>query len=229
MSKNLPAIGKYSNPTVPFSLEAWVEDVRNGVPPPVDLNANATEDCLLLDVHVPKKILEGAQTKQDGSPVLVLVSRCQWLFLFSRFTLTCGPNQIHGGGGVFGSKDGSGPTLFEPSGILKQSRDKFGEEFVCVRLNYRLGAFGFLAGSEVLGDGNANAGLLDQCFALERIRDNIHLFGGDKSRVTVMGGLEMRLIYFITSLPLNMARLAANSRSYSTRPSCKVQQTLHHA
>src|SRR5688572_7113266 len=31
MSRNLATIGKYSNPTVPFTLEAWVEDIRNGV------------------------------------------------------------------------------------------------------------------------------------------------------------------------------------------------------
>lgn len=36
-----------------------------------------------------------------------------------------------------------------------------------VSLNYRLGAFGFLAGTNFLKDGgDANAGLLDQRFAL---------------------------------------------------------------
>ncbi|KAF9761951.1 hypothetical protein IL306_003615, partial [Fusarium sp. DS 682] len=47
--------------------------------------------------------------------------------------------------------------------------------------------FGFLAGSEVLRDGNANAGLRDQRFALRWIQDNIHIFGGSKNRVTLMG------------------------------------------
>lgn len=54
-------------------------------------------------------------------------------------------------------------------------------------LNYRLGAFGFLAGPTLQADGTANAGLYDQRFALEWIQEHIHLFGGDKNRVTVMG------------------------------------------
>ena len=32
-----------------------------------------------------------------------------------------------------------------------------------------------------------NAGILDQRFALEWIQKNIHLFGGDRSRVTIHG------------------------------------------
>ncbi|KAF4462512.1 alpha beta-hydrolase [Fusarium albosuccineum] len=166
-AKTLMAIGKYSNPTVPFTLEGWVKDIENGMVPPGDINANATEDCLLLDVHVPKKVLEAARTKNKKSvPVLVF---------------------IHGGGGVLGSKDGSGPTLFEPSGILTQARSTFNQDFVFVTLNYRLGAFGWLNSAEVLADGDANAALLDQRFALQWVQDNIHLFGGSKEHVTVMG------------------------------------------
>lgn len=58
---------------------------------------------------------------------------------------------------------------------------------IFVALNYRLGALGFLAGPEVKNDGNLNAGLLDQRMALEWVQQNIHLFGGAKDRVTVMG------------------------------------------
>lgn len=56
-----------------------------------------------------------------------------------------------------------------------------------VALNYRIGALGWLAGSDVQADGVANAGFYDQRLALEWVQDNIHLFGGDKDRVTVMG------------------------------------------
>jgi carboxylesterase 2/para-nitrobenzyl esterase len=54
---------------------------------------------------------------------------------------------------------------------------------VCVTINYRVGAEGFL----YLGDGIANLGLLDQIAALEWVRDNIAAFGGDPDNVTVFG------------------------------------------
>jgi carboxylesterase type B len=50
-----------------------------------------------------------------------------------------------------------------------------------------LGAFGWLAGHSVTANGTANAGLHDQRFGLDWVYKNIHLFGGDPERVTVMG------------------------------------------
>lgn len=54
---------------------------------------------------------------------------------------------------------------------------------VCVSINYRTGADGFL----YLGDGIANCGLLDQVAALEWVQENIAAFGGDPDNVTVFG------------------------------------------
>ena len=54
---------------------------------------------------------------------------------------------------------------------------------VCVTINYRLAAEGFL----FLDDGIANLGLLDQLAALQWVQTNISAFGGDPARVTVAG------------------------------------------
>ncbi|PPL18905.1 carboxylesterase [Microterricola pindariensis] len=54
---------------------------------------------------------------------------------------------------------------------------------IFIGVNYRLGAEGF----SVFADGEANLGLADQIAALRWVRRNIWAFGGDPSRVTVMG------------------------------------------
>lgn len=54
-------------------------------------------------------------------------------------------------------------------------------------MNYRLGAYGFLAGTTMEKEGLPNAGLWDQRAALQWVRDHIALVGGDPSRVTAMG------------------------------------------
>ena len=54
---------------------------------------------------------------------------------------------------------------------------------VCVTINYRVGAEGFL----YLGEGHANLGLLDQLAALEWVQENIAAFGGDPGNVTIFG------------------------------------------
>jgi para-nitrobenzyl esterase len=80
---------------------------------------------------------------------------------------------IHGGSFMNGSGSVSqyDGTAFARDGV------------VCVTINYRLAAEGFL----YLGDDVANLGLLDQLAALEWVRDNIAAFGGDPARVTVAG------------------------------------------
>ncbi len=55
---------------------------------------------------------------------------------------------------------------------------------VVVTVGYRLGALGFL---DPVGDGLANGGLRDQLAALDWVREHAHAFGGDPTRITVMG------------------------------------------
>ncbi|RYP41623.1 hypothetical protein DL768_010456 [Monosporascus sp. mg162] len=133
----------------------------NGTIPPSFAGATSplNEDCLFLDIVVPKKVFENASSQK--APVIV------W---------------IYGGGFVNGIKSSSNSGL--PGGLLDRARN----DTVYVALNYRLGAFGFLAGSSFQNVGGVpNAGLLDQRFALDWIQQNIHLFGGDADRVTVIG------------------------------------------
>jgi len=54
---------------------------------------------------------------------------------------------------------------------------------VCVTINYRVGAEGFL----YLDDGIANLGVLDQVAALTWVWENITAFGGDPGNVTICG------------------------------------------
>jgi carboxylesterase type B len=71
-----------------------------------------------------------------------------------------------------------------PGGLLRRSNDSI----IYVALNYRLGAFGWLAGPDFEEQGgNSNAGLLDQRLAIEWVKKYIHLFGGDCNDVTLIG------------------------------------------
>ncbi len=86
---------------------------------------------------------------------------------------------IHGGAFLLGAG-----STFPYSGV------RFAKSgLVVVTLNYRLGALGFLDLRAVAPDGGppANLGLRDQLAALEWVRDNIAVFGGDPDNVTVYG------------------------------------------
>jgi para-nitrobenzyl esterase len=87
---------------------------------------------------------------------------------------------FHGGGNTAGYSQFTvlGPAL-SPLGV------------VVVNANYRLGPFGFLAHPALTAESShhasGNYGLLDQIASLKWVQKNISLFGGDPSRITVMG------------------------------------------
>lgn len=73
---------------------------------------------------------------------------------------------------------------FDPSELVARG-------VVVVTVNYRLGAFGFLAHpaltAESANGSSGNYGIQDQQAALRWVRDNILRFGGDPNRVTIFG------------------------------------------
>ena len=87
--------------------------------------------------------------------------------------------QIHGGGYTIGNAES-----YPGDALVNASNG----QLIYVSVQYRLGLFGFLGGSEIADDGVLNAGLLDQRAALDWVQRNIRAFGGDPSMVTIWGG-----------------------------------------
>ena len=88
---------------------------------------------------------------------------------------------IHGGSFVSGTK---GDPLFDGSKLAQAG-------VVVITLNYRLGAFGWLA-HPALAEGSSNSvvanyGMMDQIAALRWVHDNVGAFGGDPDNVTLFG------------------------------------------
>ncbi|KAK4146593.1 carboxylesterase family protein [Dichotomopilus funicola] len=117
-----------------------------------DPNGTQTEDCLFLDLYVPKSALAGGPST-PSLPVVV------W---------------IYGGAYAFGSKDQEGP-LYTGRALLRAAQYKT----IFVVGNYRVGAFGWLAGHYMEQVGQPNAGLYDQALLLQWVQQYIHLANGD--------------------------------------------------
>ena len=88
---------------------------------------------------------------------------------------------IHGGG--FGSGSGS-IAVYDGGGLARHGA-------VVVTINYRLGAFGFLAHPALTAESplksSGNYGILDAIAALKWVHANIAHFGGDPANVTIAG------------------------------------------
>ena len=88
---------------------------------------------------------------------------------------------IHGGGNTSGLKD-----TYDFSKMVRK------HNVIVVTINYRLGPFGWFTHPSIQGlqdsdDKSSNFGTLDIIAALEWVKSNISLFGGDPNNVTIFG------------------------------------------
>ncbi|KNB09440.1 hypothetical protein FOXG_10017 [Fusarium oxysporum f. sp. lycopersici 4287] len=97
---------------------------------------------------------------------------------------------IHGGGFTDGAAT---DPVWDPSRIVLRVLSKR-TPFIAVSINYRLNIFGFGASSDMLAVQGSKAsvkgvnfGLCDQKLALIWIKRNIAAFGGDDTKITIMG------------------------------------------
>jgi para-nitrobenzyl esterase len=87
---------------------------------------------------------------------------------------------IHGGAFIMGA---GSQSIYDGSRLAAR-------DVIVVTINYRLGAFGYLAladASEGAASGMGADGVADQIIALDWVRRNIAAFGGDPDNVTIFG------------------------------------------
>ncbi|MFI5804932.1 carboxylesterase/lipase family protein [Streptomyces sp. NPDC051561] len=136
-----------------------------------------TEDCLALNVYVPRKQPAGSKNGVQKNGVQKNGVRKNGMPRNGKLPVMV---WFHGGGLTAGAGQDIVPDEFANS-----------TGTVVVSVNYRLGALGFLAtpglDAEAKDRTSGNFGLQDQQQALRWVRANARHFGGDAARVTLAG------------------------------------------
>ena len=120
---------------------------------------------------------------------------------------------IHGGGNTSGLKD-----LYDFSSMVKK------HDVVVVTINYRLGPFGWFTHPSIQDlqqdiDKTSNFGTLDIIAALEWVKLNISLFGGDPNNITIFGesaGGHNVLSLLVTQQAKGLFHKAISQSGYTT-------------
>ena len=120
---------------------------------------------------------------------------------------------IHGGGFVMGS------SAMIPGDVLTS----YGN-IVFVSINYRLGMFGFASTGDEMAPGNQ--GLWDQRLAVQWVNENIAAFGGDPSRITIMGESAGAMSVFIQGLYPQNTGLFQNIIAQSGAPTMSLKSAM---
>ncbi|KAI1790735.1 carotenoid ester lipase precursor [Ganoderma leucocontextum] len=88
---------------------------------------------------------------------------------------------------IFGGGFETGATDSNDGSVIVKRSVELGEPVIYVSMNYRVSAFGFIAGQEVKAAGVGNIGLEDQRVGFRWIQKYITAFGGDPDSVTIWG------------------------------------------
>ena len=120
---------------------------------------------------------------------------------------------IHGGGNISGLKD-----LYDFSPMVKK------HDVIVVTINYRLGPFGWFTHPSIQDsqqdlDKTSNFGTLDIIAALEWVKQNISLFGGDPNNITIFGesaGGHNVLSLLVTKQAKGLFHKAISQSGYTT-------------
>ncbi|KAJ1023601.1 hypothetical protein NDA16_003218 [Ustilago loliicola] len=169
------------------NINSW-KGIRFTAPPTGDLRWKAPQPPSLNRSQVIDASRYGSQCPQNpfGNPQFQTSEQyagddedCLFLNVFAPQNATNLPVMVwvHGGG------NGAGNGQYDFTSIINANNN----DFVGVAIQYRLGAFGFLASDEVSRYGVVNAGILDQNFALQWVQAYIKQFGGDPRNVTIAG------------------------------------------
>ncbi|XP_012666285.1 acetylcholinesterase isoform X1 [Otolemur garnettii] len=127
------------------------------------------------------KLYPGFEGTEMWNPNRELSEDCLYLNVWTPYPRPLSPTPvliwIYGGGFYSGA---SSLDVYDGRFLVQA------EGTVLVSMNYRVGAFGFLAlpGSR---EAPGNVGLLDQRLALQWVQENIPAFGGDPTSVTLFG------------------------------------------
>ena len=123
-------------------------------------NEDRSEDCLFMNMWLPSSIKE--KKSKEEKPVLLFV---------------------HGGSFI-----GGNASRTETDGAKLAEK----HDIIVVSVQYRLGIYGFGYPGRIRSENighyeQGNFAMMDIRLALKTVHENIHRFGGDKNKITLMG------------------------------------------